>query len=181
MHRPGRDGVLDFLHARGLRGLRAHSNRSRPGLLEPSPVQHPASPRDRWAAESTSTTSRSVSISSSPTSRPLQTLDAGPASAFSRSAAASAQTRSISLARERRSRLSICRKPPSRLRDGRSEVFGLEDRVTFIHANAETLEGVPVDPGYDLIYSFGVIHHTPHPERVLEQARKRLAPEGPSR
>lgn len=28
---------------------------------------------------------------------------------------------------------------------------------------------------YDLIYSFGVLHHTPHPERILEAARQRLA------
>jgi len=60
----------------------------------------------------------------------------------------------------------------------RAEVFGLEDFVTFVNANAETLDGVPLEPGYDLIYSFGVIHHTPHPGRVLEQARRRLAADG---
>jgi len=60
----------------------------------------------------------------------------------------------------------------------RAEVFGVSDRVTFVHSNAETLEGVPVEPGYDLVYSFGVIHHTPHPGRVLQQARQRLAPGG---
>ena len=48
----------------------------------------------------------------------------------------------------------------------------------FIHSNAETLEGVPLDPGYDLIYSFGVIHHTPRPDRVLQQAHRRLATGG---
>jgi hypothetical protein len=29
---------------------------------------------------------------------------------------------------------------------------------------------------YDLIYSFGVIHHTPHPERVLEQVQRYARP-----
>src|SRR3954447_24379727 len=48
----------------------------------------------------------------------------------------------------------------------RAKVFQLEDRITFIQANAEDLSSyVPVQE-YDLIYSFGVIHHTPHPELV---------------
>ncbi len=59
----------------------------------------------------------------------------------------------------------------------RAEVFGLGDRVRFYQANAETLsESVPVEK-YDLVYSFGVIHHTPHPEAVLEQLRQYVTPE----
>jgi 2-polyprenyl-3-methyl-5-hydroxy-6-metoxy-1,4-benzoquinol methylase len=51
----------------------------------------------------------------------------------------------------------------------RAAVFGLDDRIRFCLGNAEQLSGfVPREP-YDLIYSFGVIHHTPHPEAVLEQ------------
>lgn len=58
----------------------------------------------------------------------------------------------------------------------RAEVYGLADRVTFHQANAELLsETVPVEP-YDLVYSFGVIHHTPHPERVLDEIRKYVRP-----
>lgn len=54
----------------------------------------------------------------------------------------------------------------------RAEVFGLSDRIRFCPGNAEELSSfVPVEP-YDLIYSFGVIHHTPHPDAVLEQLRK---------
>lgn len=59
----------------------------------------------------------------------------------------------------------------------RAEVFGLRQNVRFLQANAEKLsDHVPVEP-YDLIYSFGVIHHTPHPERVLEEIRKYATPE----
>ena len=59
----------------------------------------------------------------------------------------------------------------------RAEVFGFEDRVRFIQANAEKLsESVAVEP-YDLVYSFGVLHHTPHPERVLDEIRKYVKPE----
>jgi 2-polyprenyl-3-methyl-5-hydroxy-6-metoxy-1,4-benzoquinol methylase len=59
----------------------------------------------------------------------------------------------------------------------RAQVFGLEDRIRFIQADAERLsEFVPPEP-YDLVYSFGVIHHTPHPDRVLAQIPQYLKPD----
>jgi 2-polyprenyl-3-methyl-5-hydroxy-6-metoxy-1,4-benzoquinol methylase len=59
----------------------------------------------------------------------------------------------------------------------RAKVFGLEDRIQFIQADAEKLsESVPVQP-YDLVYSFGVIHHTPDPNRVLDEIRKYVTAE----
>ncbi len=62
--------------------------------------------------------------------------------------------------------LDICRK--------RFEVYGL--KAHFYQGNAEELSSfVPVEP-YDLIYSFGVIHHTPHPERVFEEIKKYFGP-----
>jgi 2-polyprenyl-3-methyl-5-hydroxy-6-metoxy-1,4-benzoquinol methylase len=58
----------------------------------------------------------------------------------------------------------------------RVEVFGLEDRVRFFQGSAEELSTfVPAEP-YDLIYSFGVIHHTPHPKRVVEQIKHYATP-----
>lgn len=52
----------------------------------------------------------------------------------------------------------------------RASVYGLSN-IQFYQGNAEQLTSfVPAGP-YDLIYSFGVIHHTPHPERVIEQLR----------
>ncbi len=59
----------------------------------------------------------------------------------------------------------------------RAKVFGLEDRIRFIQANAEELSAsVPVEP-YDLVYSFGVIHHTPAPGKVLDEIRKYVTPQ----
>jgi 2-polyprenyl-3-methyl-5-hydroxy-6-metoxy-1,4-benzoquinol methylase len=58
----------------------------------------------------------------------------------------------------------------------RAAVFNLQDKIRFLPGNAEQLSTfVPVEP-YDLIYSFGVIHHTPHPDNVLEELRKYTHP-----
>jgi len=55
-------------------------------------------------------------------------------------------------------------------------VYGLQDQVRFYSGSAEDLSSfVPAEP-YDLIYSFGVIHHTPHPERVVDQMRHYAKP-----
>jgi 2-polyprenyl-3-methyl-5-hydroxy-6-metoxy-1,4-benzoquinol methylase len=54
----------------------------------------------------------------------------------------------------------------------RAEIYGLADRITFQTADAERLSETVTPEPYDLIYSFGVIHHTPHPERVVEQVRR---------
>jgi len=51
----------------------------------------------------------------------------------------------------------------------RVAVYGLENSVRFCLGSAEDLASFLPEDRYDLIYSFGVIHHTPHPERVLEQ------------
>ncbi len=58
----------------------------------------------------------------------------------------------------------------------RVELFGLTDRVRFYSGSAEELISFLPPDTYDLIYSFGVIHHTPHPERVLEQMRSYARP-----
>jgi ubiquinone/menaquinone biosynthesis C-methylase UbiE len=58
----------------------------------------------------------------------------------------------------------------------RIRVYGLEGQVQFFHGNAEELASLVPLESYDLIYSFGVIHHTPHPERVLEQIRRYVRP-----
>jgi len=59
----------------------------------------------------------------------------------------------------------------------RAEVMGVADRIEFVQANAEELTAA-LRGGYDLVYSFGVVHHTPHPERALEQIRALIAPSG---
>jgi 2-polyprenyl-3-methyl-5-hydroxy-6-metoxy-1,4-benzoquinol methylase len=58
----------------------------------------------------------------------------------------------------------------------RAEVYGFSDRVQFVHGSAEQLDQMLPQQDFDLIYSFGVIHHTPHPERVLAQLRNFVRP-----
>jgi ubiquinone/menaquinone biosynthesis C-methylase UbiE len=58
--------------------------------------------------------------------------------------------------------LDLCRQ--------RFATYGLEAR--FYNGNAEELSSfVPLER-YDLIYSFGVIHHSPHPERIITELQK---------
>ena len=54
----------------------------------------------------------------------------------------------------------------------RAAVFGLADRIRFCAGNAEQLSAFVPPERYDLIYSFGVIHHTPHPDRIIDQVRR---------
>ena len=79
------------------------------------------------------------------------------ARAGARVTAVDLSSRSIELARER------------------AKVFGVDDRIDFVEANAERLSDFVPPAEYDLVYSFGVIHHSPHPERVLEEIRRHYA------
>ena len=51
----------------------------------------------------------------------------------------------------------------------RFNVYGMNGK--FYSGNAEQLSSfVPVET-YDLVYSFGVIHHSPHPERIISEIK----------
>lgn len=56
----------------------------------------------------------------------------------------------------------------------RFDVYGHQGN--FYSGNAEELtKFVPVEP-YDLVFTWGVIHHSPHPGKILQEARNYLAP-----
>jgi ubiquinone/menaquinone biosynthesis C-methylase UbiE len=61
----------------------------------------------------------------------------------------------------------------------RAEVFGLADQIEFHQGNAEQLPQVVQPQRFDLVYSFGVIHHSPHPETIVRHIREKyLAEDG---
>lgn len=60
----------------------------------------------------------------------------------------------------------------------RAEVFGLSDSIRFYCGDAEHLGEFLPRETFDLVYSFGVIHHTPHPEKVIRDLRAYLKPGG---
>jgi 2-polyprenyl-3-methyl-5-hydroxy-6-metoxy-1,4-benzoquinol methylase len=60
----------------------------------------------------------------------------------------------------------------------RAEVFGLSSLITFVNTNTELMEEVPADRPFDLVYSFGVVHHTPKPQLLLKSARQQMSAGG---
>lgn len=60
----------------------------------------------------------------------------------------------------------------------RAELFGLERRIRFVEANAERLADFVEPSPYDLVYSFGVIHHSPHPATILDHVRRHYIASG---
>jgi len=87
-------------------------------------------------------------------------------------------TDSINFARAGADLTAVDLSPESlRIAEQRAEVMGVADRITFRQANAEELTSVVEGP-FDLVYSFGVVHHTPHPERALTEIRALAAPGG---
>ena len=58
----------------------------------------------------------------------------------------------------------------------RFQVYGLE--ANFVLGDAEQLASYFSGKKFDLVYSFGVIHHTPNPSKVIEEVKKVLTPGG---
>lgn len=82
-------------------------------------------------------------------------------------------TDTISFARAGAQVVAVDLSPESlRLARRRAETFGLADRISFYEADAERLSSIVPPQPFDLVYSFGVIHHTPNPERVLAEVRQ---------
>jgi ubiquinone/menaquinone biosynthesis C-methylase UbiE len=52
--------------------------------------------------------------------------------------------------------------------------YGLESDLTRIDAECLPFE----DSSFDVVYSWGVIHHSEHPERIIEEIRRVLKPGG---
>ena len=64
--------------------------------------------------------------------------------------------------------LDLCRQ--------RFDVYGLSGK--FYEGNAEDLDSFLPHKTYDLVYSWGVIHHTPNPTKVIDQIRRYVKPDG---
>jgi ubiquinone/menaquinone biosynthesis C-methylase UbiE len=56
----------------------------------------------------------------------------------------------------------------------RLQIYGLEADLRY--ADAENLSEFIEPQEFDLVYSFGVLHHTPNPETAFEQVKKFMGP-----
>jgi len=59
----------------------------------------------------------------------------------------------------------------------RLELYGLSGRATIHVGNAEELPSILPAQSFDLVYSFGVIHHSPHPRRIVQHIRRYMTPD----
>jgi len=59
----------------------------------------------------------------------------------------------------------------------RAKIFGLQDKIKFFQGNAEELSTFINFEQFDLIWSFGVIHHSPNPEKIIQQIRSFMSPQ----
>jgi ubiquinone/menaquinone biosynthesis C-methylase UbiE len=58
----------------------------------------------------------------------------------------------------------------------RAKVFGLDKRITFYQGNAEKLDEIIPTQKFDMVWSFGVVHHTPNPENVIKCIKEFMSP-----
>lgn len=59
----------------------------------------------------------------------------------------------------------------------RAEVFKLQNKIKFYQGNAEELDKIVPIETYDLIWSFGVIHHSPDPSKIIRNIKKYMGPD----
>lgn len=59
-----------------------------------------------------------------------------------------------------------------------AEAAGVQDNIQFFQGNAEKLSEWLPEEKYDIVFSFGVIHHSPHPEKIIQEVKKFLKPKG---
>ncbi len=58
-----------------------------------------------------------------------------------------------------------------KIASARAKVYELEDMIDFKVGNAENLSNIIANVKYDLIYSFGVLHHTPNPSKAISELK----------
>ncbi len=63
-----------------------------------------------------------------------------------------------------------------RLAKIRADLHGYTDRIKFYQGNAEELDKLVPLEKFDLIWSFGVIHHSPDPGKIINCIKKYMAP-----